>query len=664
MRKKVVLFHSDSALIKTGFGRVMKCVLKFLYKTKKYELHHLCCGTRDGLPAIQHTPWKSHGAIPGNAPANVDRSIAYGKTALDDLIKKIKPDVYIGMQDFWGLDYSLDKKWFKKITSCIWTTLDSLPLLGGAIERAKDIKNYWVWSNFAEKEMHRLGFNHVRTMHGPIETSNFYRIQDEKRKALRKKNSIPEDSIVCGFVFRNQLRKLVPNLLEGYKIWRDEHPEIKNAYLILHTNFSEGWSIPKQVKQNNIDPKEILATYVCEKCGEYQVKSYFDDEYIFRKNKEGLFEQDKSGNKIRNAKPIHEKKNCPYCKSPNSQNTINISQGVTEKQLNEIYNLMDVYVHPFTSGGQEIPIQEAKLTELITLVTNYSCGEECCEEDAHSMPLEWTKYYEHGTEFIKASTIPGSIAEQLNKFINLNSEEKSEKGKKAREWVIKGFSIESIGKKLIEFIDQAPLLDQHNEELFVASDDDFVPDPDGVIDQELNDEEWLAEIYQKILGRKFDEEGFNYWIKQIAEGKTRPSIEAYFRSVAKGNLSKKQSQNLRLEEFFGKFIKNKNKKKILFVIPKSIGDCFLSTSIISSLRSLYKKNEWDIYVSSEAPFKGVFEGNEGIEAWIPYNQSMENHMLMEGAADHEGWFDICFTPHLSTQKTMNYIHNGLNKMLL
>ena len=60
---------------------------------------------------------------------------------------------------------------------------------------------------------------------------------------------------------------------------------------------------------------------------------------------------------------------CKFCGSKDSQQTAQITRGVSEAQLNEIYNLMDVYCHPFTSGGQEIPIQEAKLTELITLVT-------------------------------------------------------------------------------------------------------------------------------------------------------------------------------------------------------------------------------------------------------------------------------------------------------
>ena len=63
---------------------------------------------------------------------------------------------------------------------------------------------------------------------------------------------------------------------------------------------------------------------------------------------------------------------------------------------------MDVYCHPFTSGGQEIPIQEAKLTELITLVTNYSCGEDSCNPESGGIPLEWSEYREPGTQFIKA----------------------------------------------------------------------------------------------------------------------------------------------------------------------------------------------------------------------------------------------------------------------
>lgn len=451
MRKKRVLFHSDFALAKTGFGRVMKALLSYLYKTDKYELHAYCCGTRHDAPELTLTPWTSHGCIPTDERANVKndnehRSLAYGSVLLDETISKVKPDIYIGSQDIWGVDFSIDKPWFNKITSSIWTTLDSLPILPTAIKRAPDIKNYWVWSSFAEKALHKLGFKHVKTIHGSIDPTSFYKMSDEDKIILRNKNNLPQDAIIIGFVFRNQLRKSVPNLMEGYKLWKDRHPEIKNTYLLFHTSLSEGWNIKAQADQYGVDTKEILTTYICHACSQYEVKSFDDRVERFQKNKDGSYVLDANGQKVEN--PISlEQKDCPFCNAKKTQHTTNVGKGVSEKQLNEVYNLMDVYVHPFTSGGQEIPIQEAKLTELVTLVTNYSCGEECCEEEANSLPLDWSKYIEHGTEFIKASTLPSSIADQLDYFLSLTKHQKREMGEAARKWAIEKFSVENkIGR--------------------------------------------------------------------------------------------------------------------------------------------------------------------------------------------------------------------------
>ena len=120
---------------------------------------------------------------------------------------------------------------------------------------------------------------------------------------------------------------------------------------------------------------------------------------------------------------------------------------------------MDVYCHPFTSGGQEIPIQEAKLSGLVTLVTNYSCGEDCCGEGTGGLPLSWTEYREPGTQFIKASTNPENIAFQLRKVFNMSDKKRSEMGKLARGFAIKNYSIESVCTKLESIIDNMPEVD-------------------------------------------------------------------------------------------------------------------------------------------------------------------------------------------------------------
>lgn len=422
-------------MVKTGFGRVAKTILAYLYNTNKYEIIHYCCGVQKSNPELNKTPWRSIGSLPDgqleiekivNDPQKT-KLASYGNLYLDEIIKKEKPDIYIGVQDIWGLDFAIKSEWFSKINSIIWTTLDSLPILPDAIEYAKKIENYWVWSSFATKELNKLGYKQAITINGPIQTQSFFRLSQEKRLELRKKFNIDIEKFIIGFVFRNQLRKSLPNLFAGYSLWKKQNPTIKNTSLLLHTSWKEGWNISKLAKEYGIPDEEILTTYICSKCKNYIIKPF-------------------SGEKIK----------CDECKTNDGLNTTSVNLGVAEEQLNEIYNLMDLYCHPFTSGGQEIPIQEAKLTELIALVTNYSCGEEMCEDIKGTLPLDWHEYREHGTEFKKASTDEKSIAKNINKIYSMPIKQKIELEKYSREWTINKFSIEKIGKKIEKILDDFP----------------------------------------------------------------------------------------------------------------------------------------------------------------------------------------------------------------
>ena len=214
MKKKKILFQSDYALAKTGFGRNARVILSYLYKTDKYDIVHYCCGMGHEMPILKDTPWKSIGTVPDDEEErnllerdpNMKQLVGYGAHYLDKVIKEEKPDIYIAAQDIWGVDFALEKPWYNKINSVIWTTLDSLPILPSALKAAKKSKNYWVWSNFATKAMHAEGHTHVKTIHGALETDVFYRLSDEKRKELRDNAGLKEDDFIVGFVFRNQLR--------------------------------------------------------------------------------------------------------------------------------------------------------------------------------------------------------------------------------------------------------------------------------------------------------------------------------------------------------------------------------------------------------------------------------------------------------------------------
>lgn len=143
----------------------------------------------------------------------------------------------------------------------------------------------------------------------------------------------------------------------------------------------------KIIKRENIPADLVYTTYFCHACGAYEIKPF-----------------------------TRQNIGCKFCGNPNSQVTTNVTAGVSDKQLNEIYNLMDVYCHPFTSGGQEIPIQEAKLAELITLVTNYSCGEDSCTIESGGMSLDWSEYREPELSSLKLQLAHKASIKDLLKF--------------------------------------------------------------------------------------------------------------------------------------------------------------------------------------------------------------------------------------------------------
>jgi len=632
---KKLLFQTDSSLAKTGFGRNAKALLSYLYKTKKYDIVQYCCGTDYSNPVLKTTPWKSIGTLPsdpeerqriGQDPGQA-RIASYGGHLIDKVMKEEKPDFYFGVQDIWGTEFAVGKPWFDKINSVIWTTLDSLPILPTAITNAPKIKNYWIWSSFATKVLNEMGHKHVKTVHGCIESKYFFRLTNKERLNLRKQNNIEEDAFIIGFVFRNQLRKSVPNLLEGYAKWKKENKPKEKTYLLLHTYWKEGWGIHKIAAEYDISPEEILTTHVCRKCSRYQVKKYSGEE-----------------------------QNCSLCGNEKSQVTTNVGFGVRENQLNEIYNLMDVYCHPFTSGGQEIPIQEAKLTELVTLVTDYSCGEESCEEGSESIPLEWSEYREHQTEFKKASTHPASIAKEINSVYKMDDAEKREKGKAARQWALDNFSVEVIGKFFEDFIDNAPEAD-YDFEKEESKENKKKNNPDAVVPHIESDSEWVLTLYEKILATDshVNDDGYKTWMKQLEHKIPRSQIEDYFRNVAREHNQKYFP--VKIEDFLDEDDKG---KRMAYIMPESAVDVFLSTSLLKSLKSKYP--EYNLYFVTKPQYYHILDGNEYIHKVIPYNPQFDNTTHLEGVASHEGFFEIAFTPYLTTQRTNNYAHNDKDRI--
>jgi glycosyltransferase involved in cell wall biosynthesis len=603
----------------TGFGKHKKNLLKYLYNTGKYEIIEFSNGYPWSSDELQYTPWKSYGSLPDDPEhqkeiANDERkksTAGYGGEMIDRAIYELKPDIYLGIEDIWGFNGFFEKPWWNKIHCIIHTTLDSLPILPDAVNAASKIKNYFVWASFAEKALHKLGHTHVKTVHGTLDVNNFYRLPDDARSRLRKHFNL-EKSFIIGFVFRNQLRKSVPNLLDGFKMFDEANPSV-NAKLLLHTFWNEGWDIHRLLKEKDIPLNKVLTTYYCKNCYNYHIKPF-------------------QGQILK----------CDYCQHPNSCETTNIKSGVNEQQLNEIYNLMDVYCHPFTSGGQEIPIQEAKLTELITLVTNYSCGEDSCSSESGGFALDWAEYREPGTQFIKASTLPTSINEKLKMVYEMAFDEKVLLGKKSRNYVINKYSIEIVGKYFEDLFDSFPEVEFDYEKADMTPNAYFEPD------NSLNDKEWIESLYENLLKRK-DSSGVIHWMQRLKTDLKRQDVLTYFRKVALSEIQKAE-----FEKMLKILNEDKSLKKIAYIQPDGAEEVLIATSILPSIQKVYPDHK--IYFFTKSENFDLINSHPNVYKTLSYFNKLDDPLYLEGKGNLNKYFDIVFAPYLSIRN--NYFRNA------
>lgn len=103
-----------------------------------------------------------------------------------------------------------------------------------------------------------------------------------------------------------------------------------------------------------------------------------------------------------------------------------------------------------------------------------------------------------------------------------------------------------------------------------------------------------------------------------------------------------------------------NNSKLLFIVPESAGDIFLSTSLLRSIKELY--NPVDIYFACKPEYSDILKYNPYITKTLNYMPVMENQIYMEGSGKWPGLFDVSIMTTILTQRFLNYLNNGNNKI--
>jgi glycosyltransferase involved in cell wall biosynthesis len=197
-----------------------------------------------------------------------------------------------------------------------------------------------------------------------VNPSEFYPIDD--RKSLIKKLFDTEDDLsIIGTVMRNQKRKLFDDLFIAYRKYlnallnSDKRDLYNKSFLYLHTSFPEetGWDIPSMLYQHNLLDKTYI-TYVCRKCKQY-FAAKFQNSVV----------------------------DCKHCGN-HTATFSSVVNGVDNKQLNEIYNIFDLYVQYAICEGFGMPQIEAASCGVPIASVDYSAMTEIVENlDGIKIPV-------------------------------------------------------------------------------------------------------------------------------------------------------------------------------------------------------------------------------------------------------------------------------------
>ena len=178
--------------------------------------------------------------------------------------------------------------------------------------------------------MARFGMRQVKDIHGldtaciphAIDMKNYFKVTPEERIAIRQRYGL-NDKFVVGVVARNQGRKMLDRTIKSFALFAKDH---QDAVLFMHT-----------------DP--------------YDMASPFDMMQLinrYKLNNRVIF----SG--------------------------MTFFNGFDYKQMNEVYNLMDVFYLTTSGEGFGVPIIEAMACGVPTAVTDYTTTQELLVEDGES----------------------------------------------------------------------------------------------------------------------------------------------------------------------------------------------------------------------------------------------------------------------------------------
>ena len=311
---------SDSPFTNTGYATVTLEILNGLNKLG-HECHLMAHNyIGQDIPAGNI---KLKDGTPFNFHLYSNGRLAYSQDLIVPRIREIKPDFFgVLLDTFMVYPWFLDLDFAPAFSYFYYPSDGGGGLPDGCDNILRKVNMPIAMSRFAQKQVEDC--HKLKSFYIPhgVNTSRFYKLTDNEKLLLRKRWGL-DNKFVIGVVARNQPRKMLDRTI---KVAAEICKKIDNAIFFMHCDpfdSAAGFSILKLIERYNLQNR-----------------------FIF------------SG--------------------------VKFHSGFSYQQMNEIYNLMDIFLLTTSGEGFGVPIIEAQSCEVPVVVTDYTTTKELVLDDGQS----------------------------------------------------------------------------------------------------------------------------------------------------------------------------------------------------------------------------------------------------------------------------------------
>lgn len=245
MKKKRILWISDSPGLPTGNGKITRNFVNLLTKKGLYDIAVLGRGYI-GWPGEQ----KQYGCV--LYPMDMGRPYP---ELMKEISREFKPQVVISCLDMWQIDWIEHAKQSLAVTNIGYISIYGKPVPYSWKKVVKNLDHAICYSEFGRSVLKEfMPFSAIDMIHLGVDPEVYRPLNN--REELKKKYNM-EGKFVVGCIARNQVRKRLDKLIEGFSKFAMKCPSAF-LYIKTETESDHGYKIPDLLDYYGVRDKTII----------------------------------------------------------------------------------------------------------------------------------------------------------------------------------------------------------------------------------------------------------------------------------------------------------------------------------------------------------------------------------------------------------------------